>query len=339
MRVSARAGLALFPDNGRDAETLFKHAEIALKKAKSQGERYLYYAPQMNAALAAKLKLRSELQQALETQQFKVFYQPRVDLLSGRIVSAEALIRWQHPQRGMVPPDHFIPLAEETGLIVPIGAWVIDAVCAQQSAWLGRQVAIVPVAVNLSAVQFEKGLVLDAIRNAIAQHELAPYYIEFELTESIVMSDPEEAARNLHALKQLKVKLALDDFGNGYSSLAYLKRFPFDFLKIDRAFITDITKSPKDAMIATAVIAMGHSLNLRVVAEGVETEEQLDYLRRHRCDEIQGYYFSRPVPAAEFEAMLQDEKRLAPAPGASVLPAAPSAPENGAHTVLPAKLA
>jgi len=231
VRVSARAGLALFPDDGRDAETLFKHAEIALKKAKSHGERYLYYAPQMNAALAARLKLRSELQQALETQQFEAFYQPRVDLQSGRIVSAEALIRWQHPQRGMVAPDHFIPLAEETGLIVPIGAWVIDAVCAQQSAWLGRQVAIVPIAVNLSAVQFKKGLVLDTIRDAIAQHELDPHYIEFELTESIVMSDQEEAARNLQALKQLKVKLALDDFGTGYFSLAYLKRFPFDFFE------------------------------------------------------------------------------------------------------------
>ncbi|MBC7455844.1 MAG: EAL domain-containing protein, partial [Massilia sp.] len=342
VRVTARAGLALYPDDGRDAETLFKHAEIALKKAKSLDERYLYYAPQMNAALAARLKLRSELQQALETNQFVVYYQPRVDLLSGRIVSAEALIRWQHPQRGMVPPDHFIPLAEETGLIVPIGAWVIDAVCAQQSDWLARQVAIVPVAVNLSAVQFKKGLVLHTIRDSIAQHGLDPHYIEFELTESIVMSDPEEAARNLQAMKQLNVKLALDDFGTGYSSLAYLKRFPFDFLKIDRAFITDITKSPKDAMIATAVIAMGHSLNLRVVAEGVETEEQLDYLRRHRCDEIQGYYFSRPVPAAEFEAMLQDEKRLAPAPDAPVLIAATPAPADGAHsvdTVLPANIA
>ena len=339
IRITARAGLALFPDDGGDAETLFKHAEMALKKAKSLDERYLYYAPQMNAALAAKLKLRNELQQALDCNQFAVFYQPRVDLLSGRIVSAEALIRWQHPQRGMVPPDHFIPLAEETGQIVPIGAWVIDAVCAQQVAWLAQQVAIVPVAVNLSAVQFKKGLVLHTIRDTIAQHGLEPKYIEFELTESIVMSDPEEAAQHLQALKQLNVKLALDDFGTGYSSLAYLKRFPFDFLKIDRAFITDIAKSPKDAMIATAVIAMGHSLNLRVVAEGVETEEQLDYLRRHRCDEIQGYYFSRPVPAAQFEAMLQDEKRLAPAPDAVVLIAAAPAPGDSMGMVLPEKFA
>jgi diguanylate cyclase (GGDEF)-like protein len=313
VRMTARAGLALYPDDGEDAQTLFKHAEIALKKAKSQDERYLYYAPQMNAALAARLKLKDELQQALELNQFAVYYQPRVDLLSGRMVSAEALIRWQHPQRGMVPPDHFIPLAEETGLIVPIGAWVIDAVCAQQSAWLAQQVAIVPVAVNLSAAQFKKGQVLHTIRETMARHGLASKYIEFELTESIVMSDPEVAARDLQALKQLQVKLALDDFGTGYSSLAYLKRFPFDFLKIDRAFITDITKSSKDAMIAIAVIAMGHSLSLRVVAEGVETEEQLDYLRRHRCDEIQGYFFSRPVPAADFEAMLRADKRLAPA--------------------------
>ncbi|MEY4736690.1 MAG: hypothetical protein RL302_1009 [Pseudomonadota bacterium] len=313
VRITARAGLALYPDDGDDAETLFKHAEIALKKAKSLDELYLYYAPQMNAALAARLKLKNELQQALDLNQFAVFYQPRVDLLSGRIVSAEALIRWQHPQRGMVPPDQFIPLAEETGLIVPIGAWVIDAVCAQQIAWQDRQVSIVPVAVNLSAVQFKKGQVLHTIRDTIALHGLKSKYIEFELTESILMSDPEVAARHLQALKQLNVKLALDDFGTGYSSLAYLKRFPFDFLKIDRAFISDITKSSKDAMIATAVIAMGHSLNLRVVAEGVETEEQLDYLRRHRCDEIQGYYFSRPVPAADFESMLLEGKRLAPA--------------------------
>ncbi|MDY7576700.1 EAL domain-containing protein [Actimicrobium sp. CCI2.3] len=325
VRMTARAGLALYPDDGRDAETLFKHAEIALKKAKSLDERYLYYAPQMNAALAARLKLRSELQEALDLGQFVVFYQPRVDLQSGCIVSAEALIRWQHPQSGTVPPDHFIPLAEETGLIVPIGAWVIDTVCAQQSAWLAQQVVIVPVAVNLSAAQFKKGQVLHTIRDSIARHGLASKYIEFELTESIVMSDPEVAARDLQALKQLHVKLALDDFGTGYSSLAYLKRFPFDFLKIDRAFITDITKSSKDAMIAIAVIAMGHSLGLRVVAEGVETEEQLDCLRRHGCDEIQGYYFSRPVPAADFEAMLREDKRLPPSsvsaePGAATQP-------------------
>jgi EAL domain-containing protein (putative c-di-GMP-specific phosphodiesterase class I) len=264
----------------------------------------------MNAAIAARLALKAGLQTALEQQQFIVHYQPRVDLVSGKIVSAEALIRWLHPQRGIVAPDSFIALAEETGLIVPIGDWIIAAVCAQQAAWQASGVAIVPVAVNLSAIQFKKGDVLQTIKNALRQHGLATHHIEFELTESIVMSDPEQAALTLQALKELGIKLSLDDFGTGFSSLAYLKRFPFDFVKIDRAFITDITKSDKDAMIATAVIAMGHSLNLRVVAEGVETEGQLDYLRQHDCDEIQGYFFSRPVPAPAFETMLRESKHL-----------------------------
>lgn len=310
IRVTARGGLALAPEDGLDAETLFKHAEVALKQAKSSGERFLYYASQMNAALAARMALSSELQVALDTQQFSVHYQPRVDLLSGRIVSAEALIRWHHPQRGMVPPDQFIPMAEETELIVPIGAWVIDTVCAQQAAWLAQGVAIVPVAVNLSAVQFNKGNVLQTIHDTIKRHGLEMRYIEFELTESVVMSDPEKAIGHLQSLKDMGIKLALDDFGTGHSSLAYLKHLPFDFVKIDRAFITDITKSSRDAMIATAVIAIGHSLELRVVAEGVETEAQLDYLRRHRCDEIQGYYFSRPLPTDGFEALLREDKRL-----------------------------
>jgi len=310
IRVTARGGLALAPEDGLDTETLFKHAEVALKQAKSAGERFLFYASQMNAALAARTALNSELQVALDTQQFAVHYQPRVDLLSGRIVSAEALIRWHHPQRGMVPPDQFIPMAEETELIVPIGAWVIDTVCAQQAAWLAQGVAIVPVAVNLSAVQFNKGTVLQTIHDTINRHGLETRYIEFELTESAVMSDPEKAIGYLQSLTKMGIKLALDDFGTGYSSLAYLKHLPFDFVKIDRAFITDITKSSRDAMIATAVIAIGHSLGLRVVAEGVETEAQLDYLRRHHCDEIQGYYFSRPLPTGGFEALLREDKRL-----------------------------
>ena len=310
VRISVKAGLALFPEDGADAETLFKHAEVALKKAKSSGERYLYYAPQMNATMAARLELENALRQALDARQFVLYYQPRVDMLSGRIVGAEALIRWEHPQRGLVSPMEFIPLAEETGLIVPIGAWVIDTVCAQQAAWLEQKIELVPVAINLSAVQFKKGQVLQTIGEAVARHGLPPRYIEFELTESVVMDNPEEATRNLRALKSMGMKLSLDDFGTGYSSLAYLKRFPFDFVKIDRAFVTDITNNTEDAAIATAIIAMAHSLNLRVVAEGVETEGQLRYLRRHRCDEMQGYYFSRPLPADAFASMLRDDKRL-----------------------------
>jgi len=314
IRVSAKAGLALYPADGTDGETLFKHAEVALKNAKLSGERYLFYSPQMNAALAARLVLETELQQALENNQFVMHYQPRVDLASGRIISAEALIRWQHPTRGMIGPGEFIPVAEDTGMIIPLGAWVIDAVCAQQAAWLKRQVDIVPVAINLSAVQCRKGYALKTINSAIATHKIDQQYIEFELTESVVMENPEEAACQLRALKKLGMRLSLDDFGTGYSSLAYLKRFPFDFVKIDRAFVADVTKSPEDAAIATAVIAMAHSLNLRVIAEGVETEGQLQFLRKHRCDELQGYYFSRPVPADVFEAMLREDKRLACAP-------------------------
>ncbi|MES2951193.1 MAG: EAL domain-containing protein [Pseudomonadota bacterium] len=314
VRLSVQAGIALYPADGNDAETLFKHAEVALKKAKSSGERFLYYAPQMNTAVAARMALESALREALDAGQFLMHYQPRVDLLSGRIVSAEALIRWQHPLRGFIPPIEFIPLAEETGLIVPIGNWVIDAVCAQQAAWKAQHVETVPVAINLSAVQFKKGDVHKVIREAVARHGLVQECIEFELTESVVMDDPEQAIRHLQELKDLGAQLSLDDFGTGYSSLAYLKRFPFDFVKIDRAFVTDITTNPDDAAITTAVIAMAHSLGLRVVAEGVETEGQLQFLRKHRCDELQGYYFSRPVEPAAFEAMLRESKRLVLAP-------------------------
>lgn len=310
IHLEIRASLAVYPNDGSDAETLFKHAEIALKKTKIANERYLYYASQMNKAVALRLTLERELRVALETHQFQLYYQPRVDLLSGRIVSAEALIRWRHPERGMIPPIQFIPLAEETALIVPIGAWVIDAVCAQQASWSLRGVKIVPVAVNLSAVQFKKGRVLQTIRDAMAAHGIQKESIEFELTESVVMDEPEEAATNLKALKEIGGALALDDFGTGYSSLAYLKRFPFDIVKIDRAFVVDITRSPEDAAIAAAVIVMAHRLNMRVVAEGVETEAQLSYLRKLRCDELQGYYFSPPIPAEEFEILLREDKRL-----------------------------
>lgn len=310
VRISARAGLALFPGDGQSAEVLFKHAEVALKNAKTSNARYAYYAPAMNAAHSARLELETELQHALDTQQFDVYFQPRVDLASGRIVSAEALIRWCHPQRGMVSPVSFIPLAEETGLIVPIGLWVLNRVCAQQAAWLRQGLEVVPVAVNLSAMQFKHGSMLEAVRDALGAHGLAPKHIEFELTESMVMNDPDEAAFYLKALKDLGTRLALDDFGTGYSSLAYLQRFPFDFVKIDRSFISNITSNPSDAAIVTAVIALAHSLHLRVVAEGVETEGQLRFLRKLRCDEMQGYFFSPAVPAPAFEAMLREAKQL-----------------------------
>jgi diguanylate cyclase (GGDEF)-like protein/PAS domain S-box-containing protein len=313
IRISVRAGVAQYPGDGKDAETLFKHAEIALMKAKAGAERYVFYAPAMNAAHALRLALESDLQRALDDGEFEVHYQPRVDLASGRMVSAEALIRWNHPQRGRVAPASFIPLAEEIGLIVPIGQWVLNTVCAQQSAWLRQGLGAIPIAVNLSAVQFTRGRIVETIRSALAAHALMPEHIEFEITESMVMNDPEEAASSLQALKELGTQLSLDDFGTGYSSLAYLQRFPFDCVKIDRSFITNIASKPGDAAIVTAVIAMAHSLQLRVVAEGVETEEQLSFLRKRGCDEIQGYLFSRAVPADAFEALLREGRQLAPA--------------------------
>ncbi len=312
LRLAVRAGIAVFPYDGSDAETLLKHAKAALKYAKSGKQTYVYYSPSMNAAHATRLALESELKRAIDAREFVLHYQPRVDLASGRIVSAEALIRWNHPQRGMVMPGTFIALAEEVGLIEPIGDWVLDTVCAQQANWLGRKVDVVPVAVNLSAGQFKNGQLLQTIEAALAHHQLQPCHVEFELTESMVMSEPETAAHILKALRKMGCQLSLDDFGTGYSSLAYLQSFPFDFVKIDRAFITDVNANPGNAAIATAVIAMAHSLHLRVVAEGVETEGQLQFLRKRRCDEIQGYLFSPAVPAADFEAMLLEKKQLAP---------------------------
>ena len=310
VRISTRAGLALYPADGADAETLFKHAEAALKNAKRSGERYLYYAPRMNAALAARMALENALQTALEESQFVMYYQPRVDVASGAIVSAEALIRWNRPGRGVVGPDDFIALAEDTGLSRPSGPWVIDAVCAQQKAWRDSGANIVPVAINLSAVQCVQLELLNTIAGTMAAYGLEQKYIEFELTETAVMNNPDEAARNLRALKALGVQLSLDDFGTGYSSLAQLKRFPFDFVKIDRSFISGVGTNAEDGAIAAAIIAMAHSMGLKVVAEGVETEAQLGVMRTLKCDEMQGFLFSKPLPAGDFAALVRSERRL-----------------------------
>ncbi|MFL6660324.1 MAG: EAL domain-containing protein [Massilia sp.] len=310
VRISTRAGMALFPADGADAETLFKHAEAALRNAKSSGQRYMYYAPRMNAALAARMALEHALQTALEEQQFEMYYQPRVNLATGRVVSAEALIRWNRPQHGVVGPVDFIALAEETGLIRPIGIWVVEAVCAQIQRWREAGIVFVPVAINLSAVQCMQADLLNAIAGIMATYGIGENLIEFELTETAVMNNPDEAGRNLHALKTLGVQLALDDFGTGYSSLAQLKRFPFDYVKIDRAFISGVGLIAEDEAIAAAIIAMAHGMGLKVVAEGVETAAQLDVLRELRCDEMQGFLFSTALPAPQFEALLRMDKRL-----------------------------
>ncbi len=310
VQLSARLGVAVFPADADTAEALFKNAELALKQSKGAKQDYLFYSPAFNARLAEKALMEKMLRRGLDEQQFELHYQPKVDLQSGRISGAEALIRWHHPERGLVPPIQFIPLAEETGLIVAIGEWVVRAVCAQQAAWLRDGVATVPIALNLSPMQFREGNIQRLMEGALSEHALDACWVELELTETLVMHDPADAERTMRALRGKGLQLSLDDFGTGYSSLAYLKRFPFDTVKIDRAFIVEVTQNPDDAAIASAIIAMAHSLRMKVVAEGVETEAQLHFLRNRHCDQMQGYYFSRPVPANDFVKMLNERKHL-----------------------------
>lgn len=305
-----RLGIANYPADADSAEALFKNAEAALKQAKLSKDFFSYYSPELNDRIAEKIELEHQLKRALEDNQLLMHYQPKVDLATGKIVGAEALIRWLHPERGLVSPIDFIPVAEETGLIVPIGAWVIQIVCAQLAAWKQEKIPVVPIAINLSALQFRQGSVLQVVQKALSDNHLDPHELELELTESLVMQNLDEAEVLMHAFKKHGLKLSLDDFGTGYSSLAYLKRFPFDTVKIDRAFIADVTHNAEEAAITLAIIAMAHNLHMRVVAEGVETEAQLRFLRAKQCDQIQGFYFSRPVPAAEFGSMLRNRKNL-----------------------------
>jgi EAL domain-containing protein (putative c-di-GMP-specific phosphodiesterase class I) len=256
------------------------------------------------------LRLEGFLRDAVERKEFVLHYQPQVDLRTGRIVGVEALIRWMHPHLGMLSPARFIRLAEETGLIVPIGDWVLHTACAQGKAWQQAGLGELRVAVNLSALQFGQPDFVQSIAAVLARTGLDPQYLEIEVTESLFMTDVDHAVGILHNLKTLGVTLSIDDFGTGYSSLSYLKRFPIDVLKIDQSFVHDITNAPNDAAIVESIISLAHNLRLHVIAEGVETEEQVAYLRRHGCDGMQGYFFSKPVPAEEFERMIQEGKCL-----------------------------
>jgi diguanylate cyclase (GGDEF)-like protein len=328
--LEAHFGLAVYPDDGADAESLFRNAEAALKQARLSGERHATYSPELNARMAEKHEMERLLREALARQQFVLHFQPKVDLVQGRITGAEALIRWQHPGRGLLAPGEFISVAEETGLIVPIGEWVIQAVCAQQAAWRARGVPTLPVAVNLSALQFREGRVRQCIEQALRDNQLDATAIELELTETLVMQDPTEAERTMQDFRQFGLHLSLDDFGTGYSSLAYLKLFPFNSVKIDRAFITDISRGKEDAAIALAIIAMAHSMHMDVIAEGVETLDQLQFLRRSGCDQMQGYYFSRPVPAEDYARALQEGRRLQPMPPSGIAGGEAAVPQRRA---------
>ena len=311
--VTASIGISISPKDGEDVQTLVKNAEVAMYRAKEQGQNtFQFYTGEMNARSLARMTTEKHLRRALERDELTVFYQPKVNIASGLITGMEALVRWQSPDLGMIGPDTFIPLAEETGLIVAIGAWVLKTACAQNKAWQDAGLPFLSVAVNLSPRQFRQQNIAALIQECLQETGLDPHYLELEITESMVMQDVDRVTTVLAELKRLGVTLAMDDFGTGYSSLGYLKRFPFDKLKIDQSFIRDITSEPNNAAIAKAVIAMARSLRMKVIAEGVETQGQLNYLTRHGCDEIQGYLFSRPVPADAFERLLTERCRLQP---------------------------
>jgi EAL domain-containing protein (putative c-di-GMP-specific phosphodiesterase class I) len=305
--VTCSIGVALYPNDSAAADSLLEHADIAMYRAKKVGRNnFQFYSPAMNEEAMERVRIESALRNALARDEFVLHYQPQVNLESGQIVGMEALIRWQHPELGMVAPNRFISVAEETGLIVPIGAWVMRTACAQTKAWQDAGLGQLRVAVNLSARQFGAANLLADIAAVLEHTGLAPDRLEIELTESLFMSDVTLAVELLHAMKKLGVSLSIDDFGTGYSSLSYLSRFPIDVLKIDRSFVADITRDASDAAIVASIIALAHNLKLDVIAEGVETREQLEYLRRHGCDQMQGYYFSRPLAAANFEQLLRE---------------------------------
>ena len=306
LHLTSSVGVAVYPTDGDNAESLLTHAGIAMYRAKESGRNnFKFYRPAMDERAMDRLRLESELHSALARGEFLLHYQPQVDVVTGNIVGMEALIRWRHPTRGMIPPVQFISVAEETGLIVPIGAWVTHTACLQAKMWADAGLGQLRVAVNLSARQFGQKDLVAMISGVLQETGLEARYLEIELTESLIMRDVQQAILTLQQIKQLGVLLSVDDFGTGYSSLSYLKRFPIDTLKIDQAFVRDITMDADDAAIVNAIISLAHNLRLTVIAEGVETEAQLDYLRRQGCDEIQGYYFSRPIPCDAFEALLR----------------------------------
>ncbi|THC41894.1 GGDEF domain-containing protein [Massilia sp. Mn16-1_5] len=310
--VSASVGIAAYPDDGIDAATLLKSADTAMYSAKQNGRNnFQFYLAEMNANAALRLQTEHQLHLALERGEFELHYQPKVQLATGAVSGFEALLRWRHPERGLVAPFEFISILEETGLILPVGEWVIAEVCRQIGAWSARYPSVPPVAINLSARQLGHAGLPQTVRGIVDAAGVDPGLLEFELTESMLMEDPEAAVRILSDLKSQGMRLSVDDFGTGYSSLAYLKRFPLDALKIDRTFVRDLPGDSDDAAITKAVISLAHSLNLKVVAEGVETIGHVDALRAYGCDEIQGYYIGKPVPAAACAPLLQPESLVA----------------------------
>jgi diguanylate cyclase (GGDEF)-like protein/PAS domain S-box-containing protein len=307
LHITCSVGVSLYPDDGLNAETLIKNADTAMYQAKENGRQtYQYFKPAMNVRAVERQSLEESLRRALERQEFVVHYQPKINLKTGRISGAEALLRWTHPTRGPVPPGQFIPVAEDCGLILPIGTWVLRQACQQAQAWVDVGLPLGTMAVNISAMQLRNESFLEGVFAILQDTRLDPRLLELELTESVLMKHAESTASILTALRERGVQVAVDDFGTGYSSLSYLRKFPIDALKIDQSFVRQITTVPDEIIIVKAVIGLGRSLKLRVVAEGVETQEQLAFLQAHQCDEAQGYYFSRPVLPEQFAKLLKN---------------------------------
>jgi len=307
--VTGSMGIALYPNDGDSVDTLLKNADIAMYHAKQGGRNsYRFYTAHMDERVQLRLSMESKLKRALENEEMDLHYQAKVEISTGRIVGVEALLRWYNLEIGQVSPARFIPVAEETGLIVPIGEWVLNTACRQASAW--RQGGLSPgtVAVNLSSHQFRRGGLIEKVSQALASTGWDAQWLELELTESVIMENAEETIRVLSQLKQMGITLSVDDFGTGYSSMAYLKRFPLDVVKIDQSFVNDITTDANDATIVKAIIALARGLNLTSIAEGVETEQQLNFLRQHGCDQVQGYLVNRPIPAEQMEQLLRAEQ-------------------------------
>jgi diguanylate cyclase (GGDEF)-like protein/PAS domain S-box-containing protein len=306
LNIGCSVGISIFPEDGADCETLIKNADAAMYCAKENGRNtWRFFTEAINVEVAERLMLENSLRLALQKNELFLMYQPQMDVATGRITGLEALLRWQHPELGLVPPDKFIRIAENSGLIVPIGLWVLRTACSQARKWQDEGLLSVPVAVNVSAVQFRQRGFCELIRKVLHDAGLAPRYLELELTETLLLSSAEVTLSVLQELNAMGLSLAIDDFGTGYSSLSYLKRFPVSKLKIDRSFVRDIAVNPDDAAIATAIISMAKSLRLKVIAEGVENESQMSFLRTHQCDEIQGYYFSKPLRVDKVSDKLQ----------------------------------
>jgi len=306
LHVTTSIGVSVYPDDGLDAETLIKNADTAMYQAKENGRQsYQFFKPAMNVRAVERQAIEESLRRALERQEFAIHYQPKVNLKTGAITGAEALLRWTHPVRGAIPPAQFIPVAEDCGLILPIGRWVLREACQQARAWVDAGLPLATMAVNISAMEFRNDAFLQGVFSVLGDTGLSPEFLELELTESVLMKHAETTESILRTLRARGVQLAVDDFGTGYSSLSYLRKFPIDALKIDQSFVRQITTAPDETTIVTAVISMGRSLKLRVVAEGVETPQELAFLQAHQCDEAQGYYFGRPMIAGQFARLLE----------------------------------